>query len=114
MPMRFRTLAVSLVAAAVLATPALAQEKPADNADRPELTKRIQRQDRATVHQPEPGTEAARRSERQRARDGARQAARRSNDGARGSRGQRARDTNASRVRSSTRQRARVHRPDAR
>ena len=114
MPIRYGTVAASLVSAAVLATPAVAQEKPADTAERVEQATRIQRQDRARVHQPEAGTRAEKRNEQPTARDGARAGTRRANGDATGSRGQRSRDTNASRVRSSTRQRARVHRPGAR
>jgi len=114
MPIRYRALAVSLLAAAVLATPAVAQERPTDASQGVEQATRIQRQDRERVHQPESAVEARRRSEGQAARDGTRAGTRTGTDGVRGNRSQRSRDTNASRVRSSTRQRARVHRPNAR
>jgi hypothetical protein len=114
MPIRYNVLAAGFVAAAMLATPAVAQEKPAVAPDRPEQATRIQRQDRARIHQPASGIERGRRSERPTARAGALQGARRASEAAPSRRGQQARDRNASRVRTFTRQRARVHRPGAR
>jgi len=118
--MRYLALAVLL---ALLAPPVVRAQDNTEAASADPVATRVQRQDRVRVHQPSEGVAVRERSEeqmrlegttasraetRQRAQTGTRS----SRDGATGSRRIQARDNaSASRVRNSTRQRARVHRP---